>query len=520
MKLVVDYLKSASRKTPANPAVIGGETCLCYAELDALSDQIAAGLQAVGISPGERVGIYLPKSVEAVASIYAALKLGCCYVPIALENPLPRISYILENCAIRLVLAATALESEVEHELRKLGVQVIAVQNLAAASGQNVFTASNPAPQDTAAILHTSGSTGQPKGAVITHENLAVFLSWALSAFELRSSDRLLSHAPLHFDLSFFDIFAAAAAAAAVVLATPSDTANAARMARLVTQSGVTVWQSVPSALTLQVVSSRQLPDAMPSVRCVLFAGERMPRQTLLALPDGFPNARFYNVYGCTETNDTFMYPLPHEVTQAPDPLPIGKPLPYIRYRIVDESGNDVGNGQEGQLLVAGGTVMTGYLSPADSALRLADGGAGDGFYRTKDIVSVGEDGHLRFHGRTDAIVKTNGYRVNLLEIEDHLRRSERLAEVALLCVPDDLIGNRIIAIVRPRAGESCSTLDLKLHCAAALPKYAIPRCFRITHEELPKGSTGKVDKRLLTQIWRQSAYQSTNKGSAYHELA
>jgi acyl-coenzyme A synthetase/AMP-(fatty) acid ligase len=296
-------------------------------------------------------------------------------------------------------------------------------------------------------------------------------------------------------------------------------------MLRLVNQSGITVWQSVPSALTLQTVSIRQQPDPMHAVRCVLFAGERMPRQTLLRLPEVFPNARFYNIYGCTETNNSFMYLLPQDVAQAPDPLPIGKPLPHIRYRIVDESGRDVGPGQEGQLLVSGETVMAGYLvlQPNDSAgeAPYAPEDSKDGFYRTKDIVSIGEDGNLRFHGRLDAVIKTNGYRVNLMEIEDHLRRSEKLEEVALLCAPDDLIGNRIIAIVRPRAGELCSTLDLKLYCAGALPKYAIPHCFHITNEELPKGDTGKVDKCLLAQIWRQaSAKKPTLEGDTNHEFA
>src|SRR5680860_753010 len=527
MKLILEYLKSASALTPASVALMCGEKCLTYAELDTLSDNMAARLQALGVTPSARVGIYMPKCIEAMTAIYATLKAGCCYVPIAIENPAPRVMYMLENCQIQFVLAATPPTTEVLHELRKRDIKVIAVKDLMAANGQsqNVLIPANPSPHGAAAVLHTSGSTGQPKGAVISHANLGVFLSWAHTAFDLGPDDRLLSHAPLNFDLSFFDVFAAAAASAAVVLATPIDTANAARMARLVNRSRVTVWQSVPSALTLQAVSSRRRGDSMPSVRCLLFAGERMPRQTLLRLPHIFPIARLYNIYGCTETNDTFMYALPADVRRAPDPLPIGTPLPFIRHRIVDASGSDVAPGQEGQLLVAGGTIMAGYLASS------GDGSAPkpvypeeqtrDGYYRTSDIVSVGDDGHLRFHGRADTIIKTNGYRVNLMETEDHLRRSEKLQEVALLSTPDDLIGNRMVAIVRPRVGVSCSTLDLKLHCAAALPRYAIPHHFLFTREELPKGNTGKVDKRQLIQIWRQTAAgHSTSKGVASHECA
>lgn len=514
-KLVVDHLKSASNDAAAKPAVLCGAQCLSYTELDALSDNIAAGLQSIGVSTDERIGIYMHKSVEAIACIYATLKAGCSYVPIALEYPLPRITYMLENCGIRFVLVATTPEPEVGQGIRTTGADVLVMKDLISAigPGKNVLKPAHPSPQDAAAILYTSGSTGNPKGAVITHGNLAAFVSWALPAFNLGPNDRLLSHAPLQFDLSFFDIFASAAASAAVVLASPADTTNAARMSRLVNQSEVSIWQSVPSALTLQALSSRQQPDPMPGVRCVLFAGERLPRQTLLRLPKAFPNARLYNIYGCTETNNSFMYLLPQDVAQAPDPLPIGKPLPHIRYRIVDDSGGDVGPGQEGHLLVSGETNMAGYIG------LVPNEDSNDGFYRTKDIVSVGEDGDLRFHGRVDAVIKTNGYRVNLLEIEDHLRRSKKVEEVALFCAPDDLIGNRIIAAVRPRAGESCSSLDLKLYCAEALPRYAIPHYFYITREELPKGNTGKVDRRLLAQGWQQvSASRSTIAGDVNHE--
>lgn len=514
-KLVVDRLKSASNDAAAKPAVLCGERCLSYAELDALSDNIAAGLQSTGVSTHERIGIYMHKSVEAIACIYGTLKAGCSYVPIALEYPLPRIAYMLENCGIRFVLVATAPAPEVGHGIRTAGANVLVMEDLISAigPGRNLLKPAHPSPQDAAAILYTSGSTGNPKGAVITHANLAAFVSWALPAFNLVPNDRLLSHAPLQFDLSFFDVFASAAASAAIVLASPADTANAARMSHLVNQSGVSIWQSVPSALTLQALSGRQQLDPMPGIRCVLFAGERLPRRTLLTLPKAFPNARLYNIYGCTETNNSFMYLLPQDVAQAPDPLPIGKALPYIRYRIVDDSGGDVGPGQEGHLLVSGETNMAGYIGlvPNDNS--------NDGFYRTKDIVSVGEDGDLRFHARVDAVIKTNGYRVNLMEIEDHLRRSRKLEEVALFSVPDDLIGNRIIAAVRPRAGETCSSLDLKLYCAEALPRYAIPHYFHINREELPKGNTGKVDKRLLAQVWQQvSASRSTVAGDVNHE--
>lgn len=512
---IVEYLKTACRNTPDASAVIFQQKHYSYTELDNLSDKIALGLEAQGVKIGDRVGLYLDKSVQAVAAIYAVLKFGCCYVPMSPGDPVSRTCYMLNNCDIRCLLVSREIKPTLVSALTSRDVTLVDLNALLADVQQatSVFSPRTVSLDEAAAILHTSGSTGDPKGAVITHGNLAVFLSWAVSAFDLDADDCLLSHAPLQFDLSFFDIFCAVAASASVVLAESADTANAVRMARLVNASGITVWQSVPSALSLQTVAGQG--EAMFSVRQLLFAGEQMPRQTLLNLSRLFPNARLHNVYGCTETNDTFMYSLPANINEAPDPLPIGKPLPHIRYRIVDRSGEDVAPGQQGHLLVSGGTLMAGYRGAAtrDSVVN--------GYYHTKDLVSKDADGLLHFHGRIDSVVKTNGYRINLTEIEGYLTQSGKFKEVALFCVQDKAIGHRIVAVVRPLIDVQCSPLDLKIYCARGLPKYAIPHSFYITGEELPKGNTGKVDRQRITQLWRQAcaARTTTKEGESNHEL-
>lgn len=508
-KTIIDYLKRASVTTPENTALVCGKQYINYQKLDQLSEKIALGLESLGVTPGARIGIYMDKSVLAIASIYAILKTGSCYVPISMDSPGPRVSRILEKCAIRHVLVENQLDETEQQLFQNANVDSISITQLletVKSEKHNLSTRPKTSETSPAAILHTSGSTGTPKGAVITHKNLSVFISWAVSAFDINADDRLLSHAPLQFDLSFFDLFAALAASATVVLATAADTANAARMVNLVNHTGITIWQSVPSALSLQVVSTstQQQPQFMPDVRCVLFAGERMPRSTLLGIAKIFANARFYNIYGCTETNNTFMYTLPDEVTKAPNPLPIGKVLSHIQYRIVDESGVDVSPGTKGHLWVAGDTIMAGYISldKAGTAIYSNDKCV-NGFYQTQDIVSVEHNGELNFHGRLDNVIKSNGYRINLMEIEDHLWQSKKFAEVAVLCEPDELIGNRIIAILKPLPGMSCSILDLKLYCAKSLPKYAIPHRFYLSNENLPKGSTGKIDKRKVAEIWQ-----------------
>ncbi len=512
MKTMIDYLRLASEATPENTALICAEESINYQKLDELSEKIALGMSALGVVQGDNIGISMDKSISAIVSIYAILKLGCCYVPISTDSPESRVFGILKNCAIKHLLVEELVDEKRQIIFQKANVNCISSKLLVetvSINKKSSFVSPEVTGKEPAAILHTSGSTGVPKGAVITQKNLAVFISWAVSAFNLKADDCLLSHAPLQFDLSFFDIFATVAASATVVLATSADTANAARMVNLVNQTGITVWQSVPSALTLQVVSknTRKQIQVMPNIRCVLFAGERMPRPTLLGISSLFPNARFYNIYGCTETNNSFMYSLPDKVSDAPDPLPVGKVLAHIRYRIVDQSGVDVIPGTKGHLLVAGDTIMAGYIALDNSGSPIySDDNCVNGFYPTNDIVSLESNGEVYFHGRLDNIIKSNGYRINLMEIEDHLQQSQKIVEVAVLSEPDDLIGNRIIAIVKPKTDEPCSILDLKLFCAKTLPKYAIPHQFYLSSNALPKGNTGKIDKRQVAKMWQLAA--------------
>ena len=513
--LILDYLKKACLKTPDACAVIFKGKCYSYTDLDQWSDRIAWVLEDQGVVPGDRISLYLDKSFQAIACIYGVLKTGACYVPMSPADPATRTLYMLSNCNARFMLVSATLKSDLAMALKTANVASIDVnewlqEGETSSLAYKIRSVSSDA---AAAVLHTSGSTGDPKGAVITHGNLGVFLNWTVNAFDLNRTDRLLSHAPLQFDLSFFDLFSAAAASATVVLAESNDTANAVKLAKLVNETGVTVWQSVPSALSLQSISGKD--QSMASVRHVLFAGEPMPRQTLLKLPDLFPKAQFHNIYGCTETNDTFMYTLPDTVQEAPDPLPIGRVLPHIRYRIVDLADRDVALGEQGHLLVSGATVMARYLGNNNENVLT------DGFYRTHDLVSEGENGLLNFHGRIDSVVKTNGYRVNLAEIEDYLLRSGKFQEVALFCVKDDLIGQRIVAAIRTVAGVTCSTLDLKVYCAGGLPKYAIPHNFYITEDELPKGNTGKIDRWRISYLWQhEHLIKKTNQpGELSYEL-
>jgi amino acid adenylation domain-containing protein len=488
MRSVAEWLEINAQRDAAALALVHGAVEISYGELLDRAKVLGRGLAAAGLKPGQRVAVLMRKSCDAVVALHAVLRSGCAYVPLDPNDPTERLLEALDVC--RPNLAIVDREGELPAVTAKIeAFRVGRLEALAKGASDRSRVDALEAP---AAVLRTSGSTGKPKGVVISNRNLAAFIAWAVSAFQVTPADRLLSHAPLEFDLSFFDLYVACAAGAATVLSTPRSS-SLLELGTQVNTAAVTIWQSVPSAITLIAEALQRGVEPMPTVRAVLFAGERMPRKTLLACSSLFPNARLFNVYGATETNDTFIYAVPKDVESAPDPLPIGEPLPFVEYRIVDDEGHDVAPGESGQLLVSAPTVSLGYLH-AGRELELAPVE-----FPTRDVCSIGDDGQVRFLGRTDSVIKSNGFRVNTLEVEDQLRRLDAVEEAAVVAVPDATLGTRMIAVIRLRDGGMASTLELKVFCANRLPSYAIPHRFEITREALPTNSNGKVDKRTLS---------------------
>jgi amino acid adenylation domain-containing protein len=495
-----------AQHTPDAGAVTGTAAAYSYADLYGAASEIARRLPGASMAPDARpVAISMPKSALAVAALYGVLLSGRSYVPVDPELPRDRIDYILSEAKVcRLIVAvgnARAIEAA-----SALGIEVLTIDQRIFSAPVGIHRSPRVSDATRAAILFTSGSTGLPKGAVITHGNLREFVEWAVVTFSISRWDRLVSHAPLNFDLSFFDLFAAVRAGASVALVPPEQAGNGRLLMQFIRQQRITVWQSVPSALGLVCDAAESDCEAVADVRAVLFAGERMPAARLRKLAGIFPRARNYNIYGCTESNDTFMYEVPDDLTAIPDPLPIGMPLSYVEYKLLQDNGEEAPDGQPGILWVAAPTVMEGYLDAHATAAVIRTLPGRDGvvrrFYLTKDIVQRNSRGEFEFIGRTDFLIKANGFRVNLQEVEDKLGDCRQVDEVGVIALPDQSVGNKILAVVKPLDGEPLDSLDLKMYCGKRLPKYMIPHLFRFTNEPLPKTPNGKIDKKALQRSY------------------
>jgi L-proline---[L-prolyl-carrier protein] ligase len=504
-------LRRTASDLGSRPAVVGPERSCSYGELDAQSDEIAAALGRLGVAPGCRVGVLRKKSVDTVAFLFGILKAGGAYVPIDARMGPNRLAAVLDDAG----LAALVVEPATEGRLRELAraglapwlaeakVQGEVLSFVAGKRGSAASRLPEPSAPDLAYILYTSGSTGVPKGVQHTHASALAFVRWAADELGVSSADRLSCHAPFHFDLTTFDLFAAALKGACVVLI-PGDIAMFPRqVASLVEAERVTVWYSVPFALTQLLerggLEARELP-----LREVVFAGERFPPAMLRRLAAALPRARLTNLFGPTETNVCTYHHLSPADIESDDHCPIGRPCPYAAVAVVDAAGREVSAGATGELLVGGASVMTGYLNRPELnaevfVTRTVDGKTERSF-RTGDLVSVPPGGAMRFHGRGDRQVKVRGFRVELDEVEAALASCAGVA-AAGAWVDTDAQGFAEVqaAVARDPQAARPSGDGLVSEVRPRLPQAATPSLVLVL-DELPRTGNGKVDYAALAR--------------------
>ncbi|WP_432190134.1 amino acid adenylation domain-containing protein [Streptomyces sp. Tue6028] len=502
-------LAATAQAHPHRTAVVDGPRSMTYAELDARADRLAAELLELGVRAGDRVALHLDKSLEAITGIYGVLKAGACCVPLDPQAPVARLRTIVEDCAVGILLTGPRRGGGPSlDDLPQLKGVINLADDRLSASAVDRDSAGVPetGPGDLAYILYTSGSTGRPKGVSLTHGNGLAFVHWAAAEFGLTPDDRMSSHAPLHFDLSVLDVFGAAASGATLVLVPPRASVFPVELAQFIRDSALTVWYSVPSVLTLLLRQGGLSDNAFPDLRLILFAGEVFPTPQLRRLMTLLPKARVVNLYGPTETNVCTWY----EVAAPPttdDPVPIGRVVPGVEAVALTDDGRPAGPGEVGELLVCGPTVMRGYWNDPEGTDRVLvpapPGARWPLAYRTGDLVRTGEDGMFVFLGRRDHQVKTRGYRVELAEIEAVLHAHPAVDECVVVPVPDELVGNRLVACIV--AAEPVAASALSRACRERLPRYMIPDRFEFV-DALPRTSTDKTDRRALTERLIQEA--------------
>jgi amino acid adenylation domain-containing protein len=508
---LVDYLEASARRVPERTAVVDPDgNTLTYRQLDELAGRVAGFLAARGVQVGDRVGIVQPKSVFTVAALFGIMKAGAAYVPADWTAPAERCRTIMRDCEVRALfvdercravgfddsgapIASSVILTGPPADVAPAGESVFRWADVAA--HEPLASGARPRSRDQLAyILYTSGSTGIPKGVMLTHANALSYVDWCTEVFSPTDADRFSSHAPFHFDLSVLDIYVPLKHGATLFLITDELGKNPKELAQFIAEHKLTVWYSTPSILSALAEFGHLERFDHRSLRLVLFAGEVFPPKHLRNLVKLWHWPEYYNLYGPTETNVcTFAYipkPIPDDRAQ---PYPIGWPCSHCKDLVLDENNAPAAPGEEGLLYISGESVFQGYWNRPQENARAFLERDGVRWYNTGDVVRLDpQDGYI-YLGRRDRMVKRRGYRIELGEIESGLYKHPQIREAAAIAVsaPD---GVRIIAFLTPRSpAQQPGIIEMKTFCSRHLPAYMIPDQF-IFKPSLPRTSTDKVN--------------------------
>jgi amino acid adenylation domain-containing protein len=517
-----DWVTRQAYRRPESVAVVSGDTRLTYGELDTLSTQLARLLDEGGCRRGDRVALLMPKSEMAIVALLGIYKADAVYVPLDPSSPASRLKKILDSCENRWLLAAGPVAPVIEelgsdeewrrHALigwldahppldPRFNVR-FTIGDVRRCPAVPLPTRNGPA--DPAHILFTSGSTGTPKGVVITHANVISTIEWATKYFSIGPSDRLSGHFPLHFDLSFFDMFSAAATGAELHLVAPELNVLPGKLVAFIRRSEVTQWFSVPSVLSY--LARFNVANDFPALKRILWCGEVLPTPSLIYWMKRLPHVTFTNLYGPTETTIVSSY---YTVPACPDDpqasIPIGVPCDGEELLVLNESLQPVLPGQIGDLYIGGTGLAQGYWRDPErtAAAFIADPQRpSERIYKTGDLARIGDDGLVHFLGRSDSQIKSRGYRIELGEIEAALNTVPGVEQSAVVALQTGGFEGAVICCAYvPSPGAALTPAALRRELGRLIPAYMLPARWLMTGQ-LPVNANGKIDRRRVRETF------------------
>jgi amino acid adenylation domain-containing protein len=499
---------------------------ITYAELARTCNQLANFLGEEGVRRGDRVGILLPRCLESATAVHGILKAGTAFVPIDPATPIARMRRIIEDAGIRHLITNGRQRGSVEELLRApstiesiLGVDHLethvrlhAWESLAGFSSRSPNTSIHE--QDLAYIMFTSGSTGRPKGIAHTHFSGLSYAELSAATYDVNSNDCIGNPSSLHFDMSTFGYFTGPWAGATTVIVPDAYLKLPASLSAMMQAERMTIWYSVPFALTQLLLRGACEQRDLSSLRWVLFGGEPIPAKHLHALMLAWPHARFSNVYGPAEVNQCTYYHVPPitEDAAADDakPIPIGKVWNRTEGLVLVD-GRPARIGEAGELLIRSPTMMRGYwarpdLDAAAFYRREVGPNFSDVFYRTGDLVRLDPDGNYAFLGRQDRQIKLRGHRVEMDDIEVTISAHPDVEEVGAYPVirHGEVVEIAATVLLREPRVNPTRLEDIAAFAAKHLPAYAVPTQLSFT-DALPRTTSGKIDRRSLQALAQQS---------------
>jgi len=528
VSLLQQLVTGQAERHPEQTAIVYRQERLSYGELEKTSNRLAHLLKEAGCKRGDRVGFLIPKTPAAIITILGILKADCVYVPLDTSSPAPRLEKIIDACAPRFVVAGGTvtplLDELMADKSRRDGTAIgwmgegrIEGNNFRARFSREDLGSYSSEPldyqntvNDAAHILFTSGSTGVPKGVIITHSNVIHFITWAVNYFGAKPSDRISSHPPLHFDLSTFDIYGTLGSGAQLHIVPTELNLLPQKLAEFIRDSELTQWFSVPSVLNFMAKADVVKQDDFPALERLLWCGEVFPTPPLIYWMRRLPRVKFTNLYGPTEATIASSY---FTVPQCPDDeraeIPIGAPCGGEGLLALDDELKPVPAGAVGDLYISGVGLSPGYWHDPEKTdavfiKRTDSSDPNDRIYKTGDLAKVGEDGLFYYIGRADSQIKSRGYRIELGEIETALNALNLTEECAIVAInTGGFEGVSICCAFVPLKDVDAPPARLRTEMSKVLPNYMMPaRWMRFDY--LPKNANGKIDRKALRERFQR----------------
>ena len=482
-------LNHAGQSFGGQPAIVADGTTTTFAELAARAEGYSAAVSSAGLRRGDRVAIFLPRGAEAAAAFFGVAGAGGIAVIINELYQPRQIEYLLAHSGAGFFIAGPELMAGLSRDLAFSGLR-LGPEDANAGSGSAPIERS---PGDAAQLVYTSGSTGQPKGVLVSHSNLWAGAVAVAGYLDVRPDDRIASVLPFGFVYGFNQLMCCLVSGAALVVERASLGQDLAESLR---EDRITIFAAVPP-LWLQLLRAPGFTNVpLPGLRILTCAGGRLPPEAALAIRRAQPQAKLVLMYGLSEVFRSTYLPA-EEVDAHPDSM--GRAIPGAQVFVVREDLSICPPGEVGELVHRGPTVALGYWNDAEATDRVFRLGpllslgipAGERVVFSGDFVRCDESGRLYYVGRRDQMIKSLGYRISPDEVADVIHASEQVLEVVVLGEPDPARGQRIVAAVSLRPGGSAAAI--KTYCAGELPRYMQPARI-VVLPALPRGPAGKYD--------------------------
>lgn len=497
-------LKKNADKSPLSPAIIDSNngSITTYQDLWVRVNQVAYGLKSIGVNHGDRVAIYLPNGPEFIICYFAIMKLGAVAVPMNILYKSFEMQYILQNAAAKVLIG---WEPELQENLMPVRATLDALQTVVGAGDQrrnacdlrldDWFKASQVVPiaqvgdHHPAAILYTSGTTGRPKGAVLSHKNLAENAKINAQLLGVNDLDRALSSSPFNH-VYFVQIVLGPLYAGASVITLPRSSPELALAA--IEKYRATHFSSVPTMFRYMLQRFHERTYDLSSWRVAGSAAAGIAAEMIAEIVKTF-GVDFLEAYGSTETSSTVTYTRLRHLR----PGSIGLPALGYQVKLLDESNHEVGTGEVGELVVHGPGVFQGYWGMPETNLEVF---TENGWFRSGDLARQDHDGYLYIVDRKQDMIVSGGYNVYPRELEEVLLSHPDVLESAVIGKPEPNLGEIPVAYVILRTGVNLNGEEIMAFCKKRMAKYKVPREVEIV-QDFPRTASGKILKRELKRM-------------------